>query len=49
MYHPTPDLIIGAPIAATDADGDTLTYEIVEGPDSYTLRINSSSGQLSNA
>ena len=36
---------IGAPIAATDADGDTLAYEIVEGPDSYRFRIDSS-GQL---
>ena len=48
MYHLTPDLIIGAPIAATDANGDTLAYEIVEGPDSYFFRIDSSSGQLSN-
>ena len=36
---------IGAPIAATDADGDTLAYEIVDGPDSYFFRIDSS-GQL---
>ena len=36
---------IGAPIAATDVDGDTLAYEIVEGPDSYRFRIDSS-GQL---
>ena len=46
VSHPTPDLIIGTPIAATDTDGDTLTYKIEDSRHSYTLKINSSSGQL---
>ena len=36
---------IGAPVAATDADGDTLTYSL-EGTDAASFSINSGTGQL---
>ena len=36
---------IGAPVSATDADGDMLTYSL-SGIDASTFSINSSSGQL---
>ena len=36
---------IGAPVTATDADGDTLTYSL-EGPDAASFYIDPSSGQI---
>ena len=39
---------IGIPIAATDANGDTLTYTL-EGTDAASFGINSGSGQLSTS
>ena len=36
---------IGAPVVATDANGDTLTYSL-EGTDASSFRINGSTGQL---
>ena len=36
---------IGAPVEATDQDGDTLTYELTSG-DTSSFTINSSTGQL---
>ena len=40
-----PGVNIGAPVAATDADGDSLTYGL-EGPDAGSFAIESSTGQL---
>ena len=37
---------IGGPVAATDADGDTLTYAITGGPDQSSFRIDPATGQL---
>ena len=39
------DRDIGAPVEATDADGDTLTYSL-SGTDASSFRIDASSGQL---
>ena len=40
-----PGVNIGTPVAATDADNDTLTYSL-SGPDVLSFRIISTSGQL---
>ena len=40
-----PGVNIGAPVAATDADGDSLTYGL-GGPDAGSFAIESSTGQL---
>ena len=37
---------IGGPVAATDADGDTLTYVITSGEDETSFRIDPATGQL---
>ncbi|MXV87636.1 MAG: S8 family serine peptidase [Acidimicrobiales bacterium] len=39
---------VGAPLAATDADGDTLTYSL-GGADSASFALDASTGQLSTA
>ena len=37
---------VGGPVAATDANGDTLTYAITGGDDQANFRIDSATGQL---
>ena len=37
---------VGGPVAATDSDGDTLTYAIAEGNDGANFRIDPATGQL---
>jgi hypothetical protein len=39
------DIDIGSPIAATDTEGDTITYSL-GGPDAASFSINSATGQL---
>ena len=40
------DTNIGSPVAATDADNDTLTYSLIGSPDAYAFSIVSTTGQL---
>ena len=40
------DMNIGAPVAAMDVDGDTLTYTLVMTPNAESFDIDSMTGQL---